>query len=131
MRLHGDGRLSLSPSDLSGHLACPHLTTLSLAAARGEIVKPKLDSPHRDLIFSKGNDHEAAYLARLEGEGRSFVRIPTYDDPDFEAGEAQRRGSVGQGRSSKPITCTPGAARRSSRISAVTSGRPSVAATSR
>ena len=90
MRLHSDGTLSLSPSDLSSHLACPHLTTLSLAAARGEIVKPKLDSPHRDLIFSKGNEHEAAYLARLEAEGRSIVRIPTYDDEGFDAGEAQR-----------------------------------------
>ena len=65
MRLNTDHTLSLSPSDLSNHLACPHLTTLSLAAARGEIVKPKLESPHRDLIFSKGNLHEAAYLARL------------------------------------------------------------------
>ena len=90
MRLHSDDTLSLSPSDLSSHLACPHLTTLSLAAARGEIVKPKLDSPHRDLIFRKGNEHEAAYLARLEGEGRSIVRIPTYDDEGFDAEEAQR-----------------------------------------
>ena len=90
MRLHDDGTLSLSPSDLSSHLACPHLTNLSLAAARGEIVKPKLDSPHRDLIFSKGNEHEAAYLARLVAEGRSIVRIPTYDDEGFDAGEAQR-----------------------------------------
>ena len=90
MRLRSDGTLQLSPSDLSAHLACPHLTTLSLAAARGEIVKPKLDSPHRDLIFRKGNEHEAAYLARLEGEGRSIVRIPTYDDDGFDAAEAQR-----------------------------------------
>ena len=90
MRLNPDDTLSLSPSDLSNHLACPHLTTLSLAAARGEIVKPKLDSPHRDLIFRKGNEHEAAYLARLEAEGRSVVRIPTYDDEEFDADEAQR-----------------------------------------
>ena len=89
VRLQND-KLGLSPSDLSNHLACPHLTTLSLAATRGEIVKPKLDSPHRDLIFSKGNEHEAAYLARLEGEGRSFVCIPTYDDEGFDAGKAQR-----------------------------------------
>src|SRR5690349_6368550 len=66
MRLNSDDSLSLSPSDLSNHLACPHLTTLSVAAARGEIAKPKLESPHRDLIFRKGNEHEAAYLARLE-----------------------------------------------------------------
>ncbi len=90
MRLDDDGVLALSPSDLSSHLACPHLTTLSLAAARGEIVKPKLDSPHRDLIFRKGNEHEAGYLARLEEEGRSITRIPTYDDAGFDAGEAQR-----------------------------------------
>jgi uncharacterized protein len=90
MRLNSDDTLSLSPSDLSNHLACPHLTTLSVAATRGEIVKPKLESPHRDLIFRKGNEHEAAYLARLEAEGRTVVRIPTYDDEDFEADEAQR-----------------------------------------
>jgi len=90
MRLHSDGRLSLSPSDLSSHLACPHLTTLSLAAARGEIAKPRLDSPHRELIFRKGNEHEAAYLVRLEEDGRSIVRIPTYDDEGFAAEEAQR-----------------------------------------
>ncbi len=90
MRLRSDGTLQLSPSDLSAHLACPHLTTLSLAAARGEIVKPKLDSPHRDLIFRKGNEHESAYLVRLEREGRAIVRIPTYDDDGFDAAEAQR-----------------------------------------
>jgi predicted RecB family nuclease len=90
MRLGDDGELNLSPSDLSSYLACPHLTTLSLAAARGEIVKPKLESPHRDLIFRKGNEHEAAYLARLEAEGRSVVRIPTYDDDGFDSAEAQR-----------------------------------------
>ena len=90
MRLRSDGTLQLAPSDLSAHLACPHLTTLSLAAARGEIVKPKLDSPHRDLIFRKGNEHEAAYLARLHAEGRSIVRVPTYDDEGFDAGDAQQ-----------------------------------------
>ncbi len=66
------------------------MTTLSLRAARGEIVKPKLDSPHRDLIFAKGNAHEAVYLARLELEGCSIARIPTYDDEGFDAAEAQR-----------------------------------------
>ena len=39
MRLNPDDTLSLSPSDLSNHLACPHLTTLSVAATRGEIVQ--------------------------------------------------------------------------------------------
>jgi uncharacterized protein len=90
MRLRSNGTLQLSPSDLSSHLACPHKTNLELAAVRGEIAKPILDSPHRDLIFRKGNEHEAAYLARLVAEGRSVVRIPTFDDPGFDPVEARR-----------------------------------------
>ncbi len=85
-----DGHLTLAPSDLSGHLACPHLTTLQVAVARGELEKPVFADPHRDLIFAKGNEHEAAYLARLEAEGRTIVRIPTYDDEAFDADEARR-----------------------------------------
>ena len=83
-------QLALSPSDLSAHLACPHLTTLSVRVVRGELERPHLDSPHRDLIFRKGNEHEAAYLARLQAEGRSIVRIPTYDDEGFDPAEAQQ-----------------------------------------
>src|SRR5262245_44712929 len=85
MRLADDGTVTLSPSDLSAHLACPHLTSLSLRVVRGELEQPHLDSPHRDLIFHKGDEHEAAYLARLEAAGRSVARIPTYDDEDFDA----------------------------------------------
>ena len=90
MRLLDDKTLGLSPSDLSAHLACPHLTTLSLAVARRELEQPHVDSPHRDLIFRKGNEHEATYLARLVAEGRSILRIPTIDDGDFDADEARR-----------------------------------------
>jgi predicted RecB family nuclease len=90
MRLADDGTVTLSPSDLSAHLACQHLTTLSLRVVRGELEQPHLESPHRDLIFRKGEEHEAAYLALLEAGGRSIVRIPTYDDEDFDADVARR-----------------------------------------
>ena len=90
MRLLADATLALSPSDLSAHLACPHLTTLSLAVARGALEQPHLDSPHRDLIFRKGNEHEQAYLDRLVADGRTIVRIPTYDDEGFDPAEAAR-----------------------------------------
>jgi uncharacterized protein len=86
-----DGRLLLSPSDLSAHLACPHLTSLQLAVQRGELARPHIDDPHAELIFAKGREHEAAYLARLEAEGRSIARMPTYDDGDaFDEDEARR-----------------------------------------
>jgi uncharacterized protein len=90
MRLDVDGTLLLSPSDLSGHLACPHLTTMNLKVQRGELERPRVDDTHGDLIRRKGDEHEAAYLARLIADGRTVVRIPTYDDPDFDVEEARR-----------------------------------------
>ena len=90
MRLRSDGTLRLSPSDLSAHLACPHLTTLSLEVTRGRRERPHVDDTHLDLILRKGREHEAAYLARLEREERSIVRIPTYDDEGFDADVARR-----------------------------------------
>jgi uncharacterized protein len=90
VRLRSDGTLRLSPSDLSAHLACPHLTTLSLEVTRGRRERPHVDDTHLDLILRKGREHEAAYLSRLEREERSIVRIPTYDDEGFDADVARR-----------------------------------------
>jgi predicted RecB family nuclease len=70
---HRDGRLTFSPSDLNDFLACPHLTSLRLGVARGEIPKPYRHNPHADLIRRKGEEWEAAYLARLCAHGREVV----------------------------------------------------------
>src|SRR5262245_49186370 len=88
VRLRMDGTVELSPSDLSAHLACAHLTTLDLRAARSEIVKPKPVSAHGDLIRRKGHEHEVAYLEALVAAARSIVRIPTYDDETFDPDDA-------------------------------------------
>src|SRR5215210_7294031 len=87
MHHHAD-RLNLSPSDLTAFLACEHLTTLALRAARGEIETPEREDEQRDLIFRKGLEHEAAYLETLRADGRSVVEIDV-DDRDWDA--AQRR----------------------------------------
>ena len=60
-----DGQLILSPSDLAAFVACPHLTTLQVAVAFGELPKPFRHNPHAELIRRKGDEHEAAYLASL------------------------------------------------------------------
>ena len=78
-----DGRLFLSPSDLSDYLACPHLTQLELKAVRGEVVRPRVDNPQAELVKQKGDEHEAAFLARLRDEGRRITEIPF--DGDFQA----------------------------------------------
>src|SRR3954454_1159828 len=67
-----NGRLSFSPSDLTAFLACPHLTALQVAVACGELKKPFRVNRHADLIRRKGEEHEAAQLALLEG----VVTIP-------------------------------------------------------
>jgi len=83
-------RLVLSPSDLNNFLACEHRTALDLARARGELTLHKRPRPDAELVAERGRQHEAAYLARLEAEGRDIARI---EDPGAatEATEAAMR----------------------------------------
>src|SRR5919106_77394 len=89
MRLADDGTLRLSPSDLANHLACGHLTQLELRVVRGELKRPVVSDAYGEIIMRKGNEHEAAYLARIAGEGRGVARMLTYDDEGFDEGEAR------------------------------------------
>ena len=85
-----DGRLSLSPSDLSGFLACPHYTQLELTATRGGRRRPVFDDPHGDMLRRKGYEHEAQYFALLAADGRSILQIRGYHDEGFDPAEARR-----------------------------------------
>jgi uncharacterized protein len=76
VRASEDGSLRLSPSDLADYLACPHLTTLELAVARGEIARPHVDNPQAELIRRKGDEHELEYLAELRAQGKSVLELP-------------------------------------------------------
>ena len=49
-----DGGLVLSPTDLTKHLACRHLTTLDLLALRGGISPPLQVDEALELIFRLG-----------------------------------------------------------------------------
>jgi predicted RecB family nuclease len=73
----------LSPSDLTAYLACPHLATLELALARGEIDKPHVDNAQAELVRRKGDEHEARYLEQLRDAGKSVLEIQF--DFDWEA----------------------------------------------
>ena len=78
MRLSDSG-IKLSPSDLSGFLACEHLTTLDLAVIHGELVRPVFEDDQRDLVQRKGEEHERGYLDQLRAEGRDVLEIPDGD----------------------------------------------------
>ena len=81
MRL-SDGRIELSPSDLTAYLACPHLTTLSLEVALGERARPYTREALAELIAQKGDLHEARYLEFLRDQGRQVVEIEWPQKPD-------------------------------------------------
>jgi len=78
-------RLVLSPTDLTKHLACPHLTMLDLQVARGEIDAPERTDEALDLVFRLGLDHEKAYLDQLKASGRSVTEIPADADLAVQA----------------------------------------------
>jgi predicted RecB family nuclease len=76
------GRVRLSASDLSNHLACRHLTTLDLQAARGRRAEPDWAAPDLKVIQELGLRHEAAYLAHLGKQGLTVENLGHIDHRD-------------------------------------------------
>src|SRR5438552_7689740 len=71
-----DGRLIVSPSDLTGFLECEHLTQQELAAARGEIERPERKDPELEVLTRRGLEHEAGHLAELRSGHRRVAEFP-------------------------------------------------------
>jgi hypothetical protein len=67
-RLPSTDWLRLSATDLSGHLACRHLTSLDLEVARGRRPAAAWKSPDAVVLQQRGMAHEEAYLAHLRSE---------------------------------------------------------------
>ena len=74
-----EGRLIVSPSDLTGFLECEHLTQQELAAARGEIARPERDDPMLDMLSRRGLEHESRYLAGFRVPGMKIAEFPFPD----------------------------------------------------
>ena len=70
-----EGRLIVSPSDLTGFLECEHLTQLELKAARGEITRPDRDDPVLDMLSRRGLEHEGRHLAGIKATGVKSVEF--------------------------------------------------------
>src|SRR5204863_1119628 len=68
MNLH-NGQILISASDLSRHLACRHLTSLDLLAAKGTLQRVYRNDPSLDVLIERGYRHEAAYLEHLASIG--------------------------------------------------------------
>src|SRR5579864_332177 len=74
MRILED-RLLLGATDLSGFIACEHLTQLSLRAARGEAL-PRTVTPLSELLARLGGEHESRWVDAREHEG---LRVRRFD----------------------------------------------------
>ena len=81
---------ALSASDLMRFMDCPHASGLDLAHLDGRAPEPAKDTEDAALLHRQGGMHEAAYLARLDAEGREVVRIETEGVPFEEAANATR-----------------------------------------
>ncbi|MCV2488239.1 TM0106 family RecB-like putative nuclease [Geodermatophilus sp. YIM 151500] len=71
-----DGRLVLSPSDLTRHQECTHLTALNLQVA-DRVLDPPAEgvSDQTVLVADLGIAHELRYLESLEEQGLDVVRL--------------------------------------------------------
>jgi predicted RecB family nuclease len=85
-----EGRLLLSATDLVGELACEHLTTLELEAARGERERPFRHDDQLELIEQRGLEHEQAYLSRFPAGSRvvNLEDLPRRSAGDLAAAHA-------------------------------------------
>ena len=81
-----DGRLIVSPTDLTGFLECEHLTQLELSAARGELKRPQREDPELEILARRGLEHEARHLDGLRTDGR---RVVEFAFPDGTLGGLQ------------------------------------------
>src|SRR5262249_1017674 len=68
------------------YVECEHLTTLAQEVARGKRARPRVPNMYGELLAQKGEEHEAAYLARLRSEGGQVVDVRPANPWDFEAG---------------------------------------------
>jgi uncharacterized protein len=74
-----EGRLVLSPSDLTGHQECHHFTVLNLAVANGRLQRPtEAMSDQTALVADLGVKHELRYLESLEEQGTAPTPVDSW-----------------------------------------------------
>src|SRR6266700_1347061 len=84
--------VSLSATDLANHLSCPHLTTLDLRLANGDVAAPTWNNPHLRVLQQRGLEHEKAYIESLRTRG--FAILDLSGDADGKATlEAMKSGA--------------------------------------
>jgi predicted RecB family nuclease len=94
-----DGQLILSATDLINYLECGHLTWLDRERAEGLLSAEPKRLETAELVATKGDEHEVAYLEGLKTEyGEALVEIATDGGrPGLERAVAQTAGAIAAG----------------------------------
>ncbi|QIT55045.1 TM0106 family RecB-like putative nuclease [Aquisalimonas sp. 2447] len=74
-----NGSITLSASDLVGHVNCDHLTTLDLSVASGSLSPPHRWDPLLEILRERGRRHETAFVEHLREHGLSVAEIEGVD----------------------------------------------------
>src|SRR6185436_3965302 len=69
MHVFDDGIVVRSATDLSNFLSCRRKSALDLAAARGELERPRIDDPIRNILQERGREHERRFVERERTAG--------------------------------------------------------------
>lgn len=78
-----DGRLRLSPTDLSNFLSCRHRNVLELSASQGLLKKPVRSDPLIETLVELGLRHEREYVKKLRDSGKRVVDLTDYQAPSI------------------------------------------------
>src|ERR1700722_5484917 len=91
-----DGQLILSATDLINYLECGHLTWLDRERAEGLLSDEPKRPETAELVATKGDEHEVAYLEGLKAEyGEALVEIATDGGrPGLERAGAEAAGAI-------------------------------------
>ena len=69
-----DGKIRLSPTDLSHFLDCQHIITLDMARLSGEEIPVQATDEFAKIIAQNGINHEKKYLSHLQTNTENIVR---------------------------------------------------------
>ncbi|MGQ7868789.1 TM0106 family RecB-like putative nuclease [Sunxiuqinia sp. sy24] len=71
-----NNQIIYSPSDLSSHSSCKHLSQLNKQHARGEITDPEVyTNKVLMMLQEKGNEFEASHLQEIKNQGKTIAEI--------------------------------------------------------
>jgi predicted RecB family nuclease len=70
-----DGKIFLSPTDLSNHLGCKHLTELNREVALGKRQKPSYKNLTLEALAERGLAHERAYVDYLRSANKTVIEL--------------------------------------------------------